>query len=224
MDQSEVNRFDNNKTKTEPPLKLNYETKFKNKLPPTQENEKPQKKNLVLQDSDQVMYSKPKNPKHNIFSMKPEKIGVSKSKEQDDTINNKIHGKVLPYDSFIKNQKTPSNKVSSKFGFESKPIVCPYCQQSSSTLIEESFNCCTCFIYIFVILLIPILLILAAYSGCHNVHCDNGCDCDCGCTCCGQGCDCKCCFDTIHFCPMCGKQIGIRNSCFELCPCFEDCC
>ena len=62
-----------------------------------------------------------------------------------------------------------------------------------------------------------------AFSGCKSAHYNRTCRCDC--CCCGTGsCDCKCCFDSYHYCQHCGKQIGKRNSCLELCPCIDTCC
>ena len=224
MEQSELNRFDNNKNKTEPRLQLNNELKTKNIMHQTQANEKKPKQTLILQDEEPVLYSKPKNPNKDLISMKGEKI-LKKPVNQNITINNNNYKEqVIAYNPIIINQTRPKEDNIPKFGFIPTPIVCPYCQQSSTTLIEESFNCFTCFLYIFVIMLIPILLIMAAYSGCHNVRCDRGCDCDCNGVFCVGLCDCKCCFDTNHYCPLCGKLIGTRSSCAELCPCFTDCC
>ena len=130
----------------------------------------------------------------------------------------------LPSNQYIVNQINPIPVTPLKFGLVAMTTVCPFCQVSAPTKIEESFNCCTCFCYFFIILLIPILLILAAYSGCHNVHCDQGCVCDCDCCCCrSTGCDCKCCIDVNHYCSNCGKLLGTRDSCQELCPCFSIC-
>ena len=37
--------------------------------------------------------------------------------------------------------------------------------------------------------------------------------------------DCQCCVDVEHYCSYCGKYIGIRNSCIEICPpCCRCCC
>lgn len=129
------------------------------------------------------------------------------------------------------NQITPAmSYVPLKFGFESSKIVCPYCNQHSKTRIEQSFNICTCCTYIFIILLIPILIILAAYAGCGASTCSSGCssaDCDCNCNCCicgtGSSSACNCCIDYNHYCSNCGKRIGGRDSCQELCPCFSCC-
>ena len=128
----------------------------------------------------------------------------------------------LPSNQYIVNQINPIPVTPLKFGLVAMTTVCPFCQVSAPTKIEESFNCCTCFCYAFIILLIPILLILAAYSGCHNVHCNNGCDCSCECCACAA-CGCKCCIDVNHYCTNCGKLLGTRDSCTELCPCFSNC-
>ena len=128
----------------------------------------------------------------------------------------------LPSNQYIVNQINPVAVTPLKFGVIAMTTVCPFCQVSAPTKIEESFNFCTCFCYFFIILLIPILLILAAYSGCHNVHCNNGCTCDCECCACAA-CACKCCIDVNHYCTNCGKLLGTRDSCTELCPCFSNC-
>ena len=138
---------------------------------------------------------------------------------------NTIPGQSYNPNPYVINQIQPVPVTPLKFGYVSREIVCPYCQSTTLTKVEESFNCCTCFVYIIIILLIPILLVLAAYAGCNNVHCNNGCDCDCRCNCCcyGETCDCKCCIDTNHYCANCGKLLGSRDSCVELCPCFGSC-
>ena len=128
----------------------------------------------------------------------------------------------FPSNQYIVNQINPVPVTPLKFGVIAMTTVCPFCQVSAPTKIEESFNCCTCFCYFFIILLIPILLILSAYSGCHNVNCNNGCTCDCTCCVCGA-CACKCCIDVNHYCANCGKLLGTRDSCTELCPCFSKC-
>jgi hypothetical protein len=134
----------------------------------------------------------------------------------------------LPPNEYIMNQINPVPVTPLKFGILAMDTLCPFCQTNAPTKIEESFNCCTCFCYSFIILLIPILLIIAAYAGCSNVHCHHGCACDCDCNCCrcNDGdcrCDCKCCIDVNHYCSNCGKLLGTRDSCQELCPCFSNC-
>ena len=217
MDQSEVNRFNTNKIQAEPALQINNELNANKIIPQTQENENKPKQKLVLQDSDQTVY-----PQQKYKLEKPSKDLISEKYGKPITTIN-IQGNVAAYNSYIINQVTPEQYETMKFGFTAIPIICPFCQKNIITRIEETFNCCTCFLYIFIILLIPILLILAVYSGCRNVHCNNGCDCTCAC-CVGGTCDCKCCFDTDHYCSYCGKKIGSRNSCIELCPCFSCCC
>ena len=217
MDKSEVNRFNANKHQTEPAFKINNELNAKNFKPQTQENENKPKQKLILQDADPVLYSKPKYKLE-----KPSKDLISEKYGKPIT-NINIQGNVSAYNSYIINQVTPEQNSTMKFGFIAMPMICPFCQRNTITRIEESFNCCTCFIYIFIILLLPILLILALYSGCRNAHCNNGCDCTCVC-CEGDCCDCRCCFDTDHYCSSCGKKIGSRNSFVELCPCSSLCC
>ena len=145
------------------------------------------------------------------------------------TINNyQGMGNIQPMQAnpYIQNQNTPVPYVPLRFGFEASKIVCPYCNQSCQTKIEESFNFCTCCTYIFIIILIPILIVLAAYSGCGNATCSNTCSnadcCDCNSSCCVCGpCKCDCCKDYNHYCSNCGKRVGGRDSFVELCPCFS---
>ena len=128
----------------------------------------------------------------------------------------------LPSNPYIMNQINPIPVTPLKFGILSRESLCPFCQTNAPTKIEESFNCCTCLTYFFIIILIPILIILAAYSGGSNVRCDGGsCNCDCNCSC--SRCYCKCCFDVNHYCSNCGKLLGTRDSCHELCPCCSAC-
>ena len=130
---------------------------------------------------------------------------------------------VYPANPYIMNQINPVPITPLSFGTLSRESLCPFCQTNAPSKIEESFNCCTCLTYFFIIILIPILLILAAYSGCNNVNCNNGsCNCDCDCCSCHR-CNCKCCFDVNHYCSNCGKLLGTRDSCHELCPCCSRC-
>lgn len=150
-------------------------------------------------------------------------------------MNNGTPGNPVQPNPYINNQVSPPlpSYVPLRFGFEAAKIVCPYCHQSSKTRIETSFNCCTCFTYIFLIILIPILIALALYSGC-GAGCSAGwassTDCDCNCNCCDGTCcvcaktSCRCCTDYHHYCVNCGKRIGTRDSCLELCPCFSCFC
>ena len=129
----------------------------------------------------------------------------------------------LPSNAYISNQLTPQVTYG-VVGFNNVSL-CPFCQQPYKARVEESFNCCTCFTYFIIILLIPILLILAAYSGCNGTHCNNGCDCDCNCHCCVCGtCACNCCTDYNYYCAYCGQKLSSKNSCVELCPCCKSCC
>ena len=128
---------------------------------------------------------------------------------------------------YMINQLTPNKAfVPLKFGYNSLQIICPYCHQSVSTRIEESFNCCTCLTYLFIIILIPILLVLAVYAGCGAASCGNS-SCDCNCcdsTCCICGAyACNCCRDYNHYCSNCGQRLGSKDSFHELCPCFSSC-
>ena len=126
----------------------------------------------------------------------------------------------LPTNAYISNQVVPPGAI----GVVNIPTsgLCPYCGAHYRTKIQESFNCCTCFAYFMIIILIPILLILAAYSGCNSANCNNGCDCNCRCCVCGT-CECNCCTDYDYYCDHCGQRLHSKNSCVELCPCFQSC-
>ena len=133
-------------------------------------------------------------------------------------------GQALPPNAYITNQIGPPMAYGAlNYGIDPNVIInkfCPYCGQKYIPKVEESFNCCTCFIYTIILLLIPLLLVLAAYSGCQNINCNNGCDCNCNCCYCGT-CECNCCMDKDYYCSKCGKKIDSKNSCLELCPCFK---
>ena len=142
-------------------------------------------------------------------------------------IINSVPGQTLPPNTYIVNEfGNPIAYGNVQYGYnpnDINPDICPYCGQKYLAKVEESFNCCTCFVYLIIIIMIPLLLVLAAYSGCQNVHCNNGCDCNCtGCCYCG-GCECNCCIDKDYYCNHCGKKISSKNSCLELCPCFKCC-
>ena len=216
MDQSEANRFGPNNNQQDLSIEINNElkqTKVKN------QNHGVQKIKLNLQDNEPVMFKKPYNTQvqyeKNLIKPKYGKPIINN--------NNNKKGKVISGNHYIDNQVNPDNFEAMKFGFVPTSMICPYCKNNTVTIIEETFNFGTCFLFVLIILLIPILIIVAAFSGCKSAHYNRTCRCDC--CCCGTGsCDCKCCFDSYHYCQHCGKQIGKRNSCLELCPCIDACC
>ena len=110
----------------------------------------------------------------------------------------------------IINQGAPITYAPVEFRYRPVKMVCPYCNNSIKSKVEQRFNFCTCFI----ICLCALLIILAGANG----NCNGGCDCCCCCCCCqkpreeeeeeeGEKC-CYCCNDAIHTCPACGRILG----------------
>jgi hypothetical protein len=81
---------------------------------------------------------------------------------------NAVPGQALPSNAYFVDQfGNPISYGNVQYAYnpnDINPSICPYCGQKYVAKIEESFNCCTCFIYLIIIILIPILIILAAYS------------------------------------------------------------
>ena len=181
--------------------------------PQTQENEN-QQQNIMVQGAVPIYQNQyyPVQPQ-----LMPNGIPI---------MVNAVPGQALPSNAYFVDQfGNPISYGNVQYAYnpnDINPSICPYCGQKYVAKIEESFNCCTCFIYFIIIILIPILIILAAYSGCQNVHCNDGCDCNCTCCVCG-GCACNCCIDMDYYCNHCGKKISSKNTCLELCPCFKCC-
>lgn len=130
---------------------------------------------------------------------------------------NNIQGQVLAPTQYIQNQTAPVSPVPLNFGLCSTQIICPYCNANAATRIEERFNCCSCICCLLNIILIPLLICSALTS---SGDCNCNCDCNCGC----EKCNGKCCCDINHYCPICGKMIGTRDSLKEICPILKRCC
>ena len=104
--------------------------------------------------------------------------------------------------SIIINQHIPT---STAFTLEPARVTCPYCKNEIISEVEESFNCCTCLLYLAIILLCAIPCLFC--SGlCNNQGCY-----------CGNDISCGCCCDATHTCPKCKKVIGFHES-------FPNCC
>ena len=224
MEKSEKRRF-SMKPKLEPVEKAkNTRRNSKMIKTKTQENEiqqqqnQPAPPNTMIQNTVPIMQAQ-------YYGMQPQMLPYGQP-----MMMGALPGQDISQNQYVLNQINPGPPVAFvplKFGYSTQEIVCPYCQVHGSTKIVENFNCCTLCLYFFIILLVPLLLVLAAMAGCNSTKCNcsgSNCDCDCNCRCCVYGCDCKCCIDTKHYCTNCGKLIGTRDSCIELCPCFSCCC
>ena len=86
-----------------------------------------------------------------------------------------------------------------------KCVVCPYCGQKRETKVKESFSICTCFYYIFIIIVFPLGILTCQFHNCSCQDCKDCCTCNCNC-------DKKCCYDGIHYCSNCGNYLGEYNS------------
>ena len=103
----------------------------------------------------------------------------------------------------IVNQQLPALTPPRLFSVYPQDVVCPFCLQKITTVVEEDFNCLTCMCLCFMILTLPFLCCAGGSCSCS----------DCRCNCCNCKCDCKCCYDGIHKCPLCGQIIGRYDSC-----------
>ena len=128
----------------------------------------------------------------------------------------------------IINQGGPIIYTPIEFNRRRVKMVCPYCNNSIKTKVEQRFNCCTfCTFFLCIILL---LLALANGNGSSDCNCNcssrERCCCCCCCCCCyektaeqveeeedEQCCDCF--NDAIHTCPSCGRVLGkFTSGCF----------
>ena len=104
-----------------------------------------------------------------------------------------------------------------KWTINPRLVICPFCQKNIKTRVEKEFSPLTCCIWASCIILLPLLLLAAASGG--------GCAGDC----CSKKKEeekkdeteviekndecCICCYDGTHYCPECGKVLGIYKSC-----------
>ena len=118
MEQSELNRFNLNKNESKSVAQINDELNNKNDIRLTEENENQPKQKSILENSEPVLYIKPKHkqkePKKDLIS---EKYGKP--------IKNDIQVNVLPQNPII-NQVTPDKYSNMKFSCVETPIVCPF--------------------------------------------------------------------------------------------------
>ena len=131
---------------------------------------------------------------------------------------------------FIKNQ---TEDLTIEVGVKPEEIICPYCHQKISTIINDKCSCSSCFFYSVMIIIFPIFII---YIMCINIE---DCICEFGCSFSANGCcfptccrcisrdnldGCLCCCDVDHYCPGCGNFIGKRDACLYICPSSCWCC
>ena len=126
---------------------------------------------------------------------------------QSPSVVNNMQIQIVP----ITNQISPVVPPVIKFGISPLQIICPYCNQNVVTKTEEIFNYTSCCLFCFFLILIPVLIVLLAMSGCFDASCCQKDDSK------KEECNCKCCYDVKHYCPNCNKIIGIRNSKEEIC-------
>jgi len=134
----------------------------------------------------------------------------------------------------ISNDNIPQNDSEIIFKVIPQEILCPHCKCIISTNTEEKCNFFSCIFY-FIILIFPVFFVF--YELCIDIE-DCYCEFECrpsndGCCCFPYCCrcpnrptfkDCLCCCDVEHYCSHCGKLIGTRNACIEICPRCCRCC
>ena len=135
----------------------------------------------------------------------------------------------------VDNVDNVNNVNNITFGGNPGNYLCPHCKMNVTSNIEDKCNCLTCIIYLIMFIIFPIYII---YVICIDIeYCS--CEFECACTndglCCYPKCcscpnrqskydNCQCCCDTQHYCSNCGKLIGTKNSCIEICPPCCRCC
>ena len=90
----------------------------------------------------------------------------------------------------VVNQAIPSVVIAQNPVFGTLPvsIICPFCRQPITTIVEKSFNCATC-----LLCWCTGLLLFICIQMCSNKEIG--------------------CCDAIHKCPVCGNIIGQYSSC-----------
>ena len=156
---------------------------------------------------------------------------------------NQIHNMIISYPVIIINQGEGvpqpciNNQIKeSKIKVRAKPakIICPYCHQNISTITEKECNCCSFVSYMIMIILFPVFYFYILCINIEEYRCELGCEASNNVCCCVPTCwKCSnrdnldgwlCCYDISHYCPCCGKLIGIRDSRSEICPPWCNCC
>ena len=132
---------------------------------------------------------------------------------------NQLNNLIIPNQQnlIVNNQVSPIAKPI-KWTMNPRLIICPFCQKNIKTRVEEEFNSLTCCIWLSCIILFPLALYAVGSSGA-----------SCGGDCCSKKKEeqkkdeneviekndksCICCYDGIHYCPECGKVLGVYKSC-----------
>ena len=160
------------------------------------------------------------NAQSSYYHMQPQLIMFQQPNSNKSIIPNQLGDPAL----------SVNQKIDPKIEFGARPekIKCPYCQRIMMTNIEDRCNCCSFFPY-FLMFIVPFIIIF--YIFCINVE---YCACEFGCKVADNSCcfyptccscvirpnldDCRCCLDVDHYCSHCGKLIGNRNACTDICP------
>ena len=97
----------------------------------------------------------------------------------------------VPYGPPVQNQPIVVNQYvpAAPVKFKTSPVsmVCPYCKNNITTLVDTQFNCCNC-CFCFCFCLIWLIVMLVSEK---DLNCS----------------------DATHKCPSCGKVIGSYQSC-----------
>ena len=179
--------------------------------------------NLPLQDSSSNYQMQPQ------INMFPQQYA------QPVIISNQ--GGINPQNPYVNNQNCINNINNVNiitFGREPDIYLCPNCQMNVPTNIATKCNCCSFLIFALMMIIFPIFVI---YVVCIDIeYCKCGFECACAvssegvpcpypkcCSCPDRHSACDCC-DVEHYCSNCGKLIGTRDSCKEICPPCCRCC
>ena len=113
------------------------------------------------------------------------------------------------------NQAVADLNLVDNVGFAAMDINCPYCNTHVQSSVNSNCNCFTCFIFMIMIIIFPLICVLSIYkAGRGSSRC-------CFCYSSDDDDTCVCCNDVRHVCPKCGKIIGESDSCSRLFSCAD---
>lgn len=144
----------------------------------------------------------------------PDEAPLSQSKI-DEMIYGSNYGNPAVQNEVSFNQAVADLNFVDNVGFAAMDINCPYCNTHVQSSVNSNCNCFTCFIFMIMIIIFPLICVLSIYkAGRGSSRC-------CFCYSSDDDDTCACCNDVRHVCPKCGKIIGESDSCSRLFSCAD---
>ena len=144
----------------------------------------------------------------------PDEAPLSQSKI-DEMIYGSNYGNPAVQNEVSFNQAVADLNLVDNVGFAAMDINCPYCNTHVQSSVNSNCNCFTCFIFMIMIIIFPLICVLSIYkAGRGSSRC-------CFCYSSDDDDTCVCCNDVRHVCPKCGKIIGESDSCSRLFSCAD---